>query len=169
MCVQECKMPCQNYSKSSKKNTNRVTIIFLINKRVRISKIMNIPFWSRTCMQTHFKLIELQLFPLKFSVQASAGEALEWMRETIRCELNEFSPFWRLLDDGVKITWIYNIDAQTHFSHIAYRKKAINWRKRKIGILHSLSQNASNALLFLIEKQLLPLLLCYQINGWPFF
>lgn len=64
VCVQECKMPCQNYSKSSKKNTNRVTIIFLINKRVRIGKIMKIPFWSRTCMQTHFKLIELQLFPL---------------------------------------------------------------------------------------------------------
>lgn len=88
-------------------------------------------------MQTHFKLIELQLFPLKFSVQASAEESFQYAIDAIRCEMNEFSPFSRLLNDEVKITSIYNTDthiyAHKHISRILHtdKKMAINLRKRE--------------------------------------
>lgn len=63
--------------------------------------------------------------------------------------MNEFSPFWRLLNDEVKITLDsqHPMCANTFLAYIAYQKKGNQLANEKDWSL-AVSQNASDALLF---------------------
>lgn len=151
-------MPYQKYSKSSKtrRKEEEVSSDHISHQQTNENScIMKITFWSRTCMQTHFKLIELQLFPLKFTVQASAEESFElnamWI-ERVQPILTP-SQWWseNYLDQQHRHT--HKLCTRKHIFRVVHtEKKAINLRESKIEISQSGSQNASDVLLLWLRN-----------------